>query len=121
MKANNKISHTRTRHFILCIGLAVFFLSTAIPAGVSHAQTRVKGEWVLPEDYPDGFDGYGRIDSITADKVVIDDTLLRLSPSVKYRTPTKTYATSADFSPGELVGFLLDSQGEIISLWLIKE
>jgi len=116
MKAKNK-----TRHIILCIGLAVFFLGTAIPAGVSHAQTRVKGEWVLPKYYPDGFDGWGRIDSIESNKLVIDDTGLKLSPSVTYRTPTKKYATSAYFSPGDLVGFLLDSKGEIISLWLIKK
>lgn len=121
MKANNKISHTSTRYFILCIGLAVFFLSTAIPASVSHAQTRVKGEWVLPKYYPDGFDGWGRIDRIESNKLVIDDTVLKLSPSVTYRTPTDKYATSGYFSPGDLVGFLLDSKGEIISLWLIKE
>jgi len=121
MKTNNQISRTRTGHIILCIGLAVFLLSTAIPTGVGHAGRRVKGEWVLPKYYPDGFDGWGRIDTITANTVVIGDTVLRLSPQVEYRTPTKKYATSAYFKPGNLVGFITNSRNEVISLWLIKE
>jgi hypothetical protein len=106
---------------MLCIGVAVFFLSAAIPATVGHAQRRLKGEWVLPKDYPDGFNGWGRIDRIGKDRVVIDDTVLRLSPSVVYRTPTNRYATSAYFKPGHLVGFMTNQSNEIISLWLIKE
>ena len=92
MKANKKILPGRIKYILLCTGLAVFFVSIAIPAGVTHAQGRVKGEWVLPKHYPDGFDGYGRIYTITADKVVIDDSVLKLSASVEYSTPTNRYA-----------------------------
>ncbi len=120
MKANKKILPGRIKYILLCTGLAVFFVSIAIPAGVTHAQGRVKGEWVLPKHYPDGFDGYGRIYTITADKVVIDDSVLKLSASVEYSTPTNRYATSAYFGPGNLVGFITNSEHEIISLWLIK-
>ncbi len=121
MKANNKISRARMRRMVLCIGLAAAFLGISISAHVGSAQTRGKGEWVLPKFYPDGFDGWGRIDRITADTVVIDDTALRLSPSVVYRTPTKRYATSAYFKPGSLVGFITNASQEIVSLWLIRE
>jgi len=121
MKENNKIFPARIKHMILCIGLAVCFLSITIPASVSFAERRVKGEWVLPKHYPDGFDGWGRIDRITEDTVVIDDTILKLYPYAKYCTPTTKYATSAYFSPGNLVGYVTNSENEIISLWLIKE
>jgi hypothetical protein len=121
MKANKMIVRARVRHIMLGIGLAVFFVSIVIPATAGHAQRRVKGEWVLPKDYPDGFDGWGRIANIAKDTVVIDDMVLRLSPSVVYRTPTKTYATSAYFKPGNLVGFMTNPQNEIVSLWLIRE
>jgi hypothetical protein len=121
MKANSKVLRARMRRIVLCAGLALFFLSAALPATVGYARQRVKGEWVLPKFYPDGFDGWGRINRITADMVVIDDTVLRLSPSVVYRTPTKQYATSAYFKPGSLVGFITDETQEIVSLWLITE
>jgi len=121
MKANNKIPLARMWRTVLCVGLALFFLSAAMPATVSYAQSRVKGEWVLPKFYPDGFDGWGRIDSVAKDRVVIDDTVLNLSPSVVYRTPTNRYATSASFKPGNLVGFMTNASNEIVSLWLIKE
>ena len=121
MKANKMIFRARMRHIMLCIGLAVFFLSAVIPATAGHAQRRVKGEWVLPKHYPDGFDGWGSIVRIAKDTVVIDDTVLRLSPSVVYRTPTKMYATSAYFKPGNLVGFMTNPKNEIVSLWLIRE
>ncbi len=121
MKANKMIVRARVRHIMLGIGLAVFFVSIVIPATAGHAQRRVKGEWVLPKDYPDGFDGWGRIANIAKDRVVIDDMVLRLSPSVVYRTPTKRYATSAYFKPGNLVGFMTNPKNEIVSLWLIRE
>jgi hypothetical protein len=121
MKTNNKIPRARMWRAVLCAGLALFFLSTVIPATVRYAQSRVKGEWVLPKFYPDGFDGWGRIDSITEDTVVIDDTAIKLSPSIVYRTPTNRHATSAHFKPGNLVGFMTNGSDEIVSLWLIKE
>jgi hypothetical protein len=120
MKENNKIFLGRIKHILICSGLVLFIVSSAIPARVAHAQRRVKGEWVLPKHYPDGFDGMGHIDRIAKDEIVIDDVLLRLSPSVTYRTPKTKHSTSAHFSPGNLVGYLKNSEGEVISLWLIK-
>jgi hypothetical protein len=122
MKANNKIPRAGMWwRAVLCVALALFFLSAAMPATVSYARSRVKGEWVLPKFYPESFDGWGRIDRITEDMVVIDDTMIKLSPSIVYRTPTNTHATSAYFKPGNLVGFMTNATNEIVSLWLIKK
>jgi hypothetical protein len=121
MKTNNKIPRARMLRRVLCVGLALFFLSAAIPAHFGHAQRRVKGEWVLPPFYPDGFHGWGRINRITADRVVIDDAVLKLAPSVVYRTPANRHATGAYFEPGSLVGFMTNENKEIVSLWLIRE
>jgi len=110
----------RIKYIIICIGLAIFFVSIVIPSGVSYAQRRVKPEWVLPEHYPYGFDGWGQIDVIADDEIVIDDSLYKLSPSVEYSTPTEKYATRNSFSAGKIVGFITNSKREIVSLWLIE-
>ncbi len=111
----------RLKEVVLCIGLAVFFVCSTMPATVSFGQRKVKGEWVLPKHYPNGFDGYGRIHRLAEDEVVIDDELMKLSPSVLYYTPTiTTFASASGFSVGDLVGYLMNPQDEIVSLWLVK-
>jgi hypothetical protein len=75
---------------------------------------------VLPKHYPNGFDGYGLLQRIGHREVVIDDQLLKLSPNIEYHTPTRMNASGAYFRPGVLVGFLRNSENEIVSLWLIE-
>ena len=103
--------------------LAIFIcFSLAIPFSlqVGHAQERTKGELGVPWYYPDEFDGYGRIDRIAASEVVIDDSLYGFSPDIQFYVPTTIKLTAGTFRAGRLVGFLLDSQGRIASLWLIQ-
>lgn len=120
MKENDRLFFGRIKPFLICIGLALFFFGVTFPTSVSHAQRRGKGEWVLPENYPDGFDGWGHIGRITTEKVVIDDTLLRLSPYVTFHMPRRVYASRARFRPGTLVAYITNSEREIVSLWLIE-
>ena len=101
--------------------LALFIVCLALPASICYGQGRVKGEWVLPKHYPDGFHGYGRIGSITADRVVIGDCSHRLSPFVKYATPTDENALRSQFRAGDFVGYIKNSKQEIISLWLLNK
>jgi hypothetical protein len=102
------------------LGLALFFVSVVIPADLSHAQKRYKPEVVLPPEYPNGFDGYGRVEMLEENGVVIQDVFIKLAAFVTFHTPTNMASTSAEFSIGDLVGYLTDSEGEITSLWLIQ-
>ena len=121
MKNNKKCGHHKIKQIVAAIGLALMVVGICIPVSVSGADRRVKGEWILPEHFPKGFDGYGHINRITAEEVVIDDSLLKISPSATYATSISVMASSGDFGEGDLVGYLIDSEREIISLWLIKK
>lgn len=105
----------------LCAGVVVFMASWGILGTVSHAGGKVfREEWKLPDFYPRGFDGYGRIDMIFADRIVISDLSKKLSRSVVYAVPSSPYASKSSFRVGNMVGYLLDHERQIVSLWLIK-
>jgi hypothetical protein len=83
---------------------------------------RVKPEWKMPDYYPaQGFDGMGYIHDIAIgeDRVVINDSEFRISPSTEYHTPTFEHASGALFKEGDQVGYILDSEKTITSMWLI--
>ena len=122
MKKNNRIFTARITHILTCAGLVLFLLSAVIPPSVVLAQRKAKPEWVMPKHYPDGFDGMGRIDSIDIDRgeIVIDERMLKLSPSVEYHTPTASNVSSALFGPGSYVGYIKDAERRITSIWLIE-
>ena len=102
---------------LLILALIVFLM----PVSAGYAQQKHKGEWILPENYPlGGFDGWGTINRLAAEEVVIDDVLYALSPSVTYHFPSASDVTASWFEPGHLVGFLKSATGEIISLWRIE-
>jgi hypothetical protein len=107
---------------LMCTGLAFCFISVAATSNPSYAQSqrKVKPEIVLPEKYPDGFDGWGQVDRISTGEVVIDDSLYRLAPDVEYHTPQDRLATMYSFKPGDIVGFLRNGNGKIASLWLLR-
>ncbi|UCD81122.1 MAG: hypothetical protein JSW26_06750 [Desulfobacterales bacterium] len=121
MKNNKRGGHHKIKQILAAIGLALMVVGICVPASVSGSERRVKGEWILPEHFPKGFDGYGYVNRITAEEVVIDDALLRISPSATYATRISVVASSGDFGEGDLVGYLTNSEQEIISLWLIKK
>ncbi len=119
MSLHRIISFGKLRHILVCLGLALFLVSVGIPADLSHAQKRYKPEVVLPPEYPNGFDGFGRLEMLEENGVTIQDVFIKLAPFVTYHTPTNMDSTSAEFSIGDLVGYLKNLEGEIISLWLI--
>ena len=108
------------RQFLVCSVLALFLVSTGMPMTLSHAEKRFKPEVVLPEDYPDGFNGFGYMEALDENRIVIDDISIRMAPFVTYHTPTNMNSTAADFKIGDLVGYLTNEEGEITSLWLIE-
>ena len=102
------------------VGLLCFVVGLVLcGTSVGYAQELYKGEWVLPEHYPDGFHGWGRLDRLGADEIVIDDNLYPLSPSVKFNTATSNNVRASMFRVGDTVGYLEDPNGLIISLWRI--
>jgi hypothetical protein len=102
------------------VGLALFFLSTALSSNPAHAQQRVKPEVVLPKHYPDGFDGLGRIDRISEIEVVIDDGLYKFAAHAQFHTPAGQNVSIYSLKPGAWVGFMKSGKKQIISLWLIE-
>ena len=121
MKPNRTDRHHRIKHVVAGIALALIVAGICIPAGVDAGERKIRGEWILPENYPAGFDGYGYINRITAEEVVIDETLHRVSPAIIYTTPTSIMAKMGDFTEGDLVGYLTNSEQAITSLWLIEK
>ena len=123
MKRNMK-SLKKVKVLLALTGLTLFLITTAVfPSKPASAQqdNLVKPEWwVMPKGYPEGFHGWGRIDSIGEDEIVINDIKYSLSLYVNYHTPTDlAFATKDLFIPGVLAGFLLNSRNEILSLWMI--
>ena len=120
MKDNSKAFLIGMKHIAVCVGLALFLVSIVVPVEVGYARPSPKVEEPFPEYYPDGFNGQGSIDRIAADEVVINDTLFKLSPEVLYHTRTTQNASSAWFNAGKFVGYITNSNLEIVSLWLIE-
>ena len=105
----------------LCVAVVALLSSGVISGEVSHAGGKIfLEEWKLPKFYPRGFDGYGRLDMIFEDRLVISDTSRKLSSSVVYGTPSSSHASKSSFREGNTVAYLLDQNREIVSLWLIK-
>ena len=114
------LPHMKNTQVLFSVGLFCFVMGLVLcgaPAG--YAQDRHKGEWVLPGHYPDGFDGWGRLDRLGADEIVIDDNLYPLSPSVTYNIATGNNVGASLFRVGDRVGYIEDANGLIISLWRI--
>jgi hypothetical protein len=122
MKTYKRLFTGRLTHILICTGLAIFLMSAAVPPSVGLAQGKVKPEWVMPKHYPNGFDGMGHINSIDTDRgeIVIDERMLRLSPAVEYHTPTASNISSALFGPGSYVGYMINADRQITSIWLIE-
>jgi hypothetical protein len=82
---------------------------------------RVDGETRLYPGYPLQFDGVGRIDRIGENEIVVGDDLRRLPSSASLHTPNSSHAGKGRFAKGDYVGYQLDTDGAIESLWLLKK
>ena len=117
----DKIFRRRRSAFWVCLGLAMVFILSAVPGDISYAKGRfMREEWKVPKFYPQGFDGYGRIDTIRKDGVIIADTLWKFSRQIQFATPKDRNAGMRSFSEGDTVAYLLNEKREIISLWYIE-
>ena len=106
---------------IFCFFSIIFLVALILPSGTCYAERKSKGEWILPDGYPEGFDGWGCIDKISDDEIVIDDTSMRLSRIVDYNIPEADYKPKRYFKKGILSGYMVNSQNEIVSLLYIMK
>lgn len=74
----------------------------------------------LPDYYPERFSGAGCIDSLTKNRIVIDDRSLKLSPDASFHTLKSQFASRTRFGVGMRVGFIRNSQQKIESVWYIQ-
>ena len=109
-------------------GLILVVLSFVVgPAQTATAGSKGRGRSKMISDgekpvypgYPRLFDTVGRIDRLTDRKVVIDDSLHRISSSTTFHSQTQGDASRSRFHVGDVVGCLTNSKGEIKSMWLI--
>ena len=112
--------HKRDRLMRMGLGLILGLALIISLSGIGFTGERDEGGVVLPGHYPDKFDGTGHIDRIGDNEIVIDDSLYRISSFVKYHTPKTSNTSSGWFRAGDLVGFIKNSNNEIISLWLME-
>ncbi|MBW2065874.1 MAG: hypothetical protein JRJ03_13225 [Deltaproteobacteria bacterium] len=106
---------------LVILGLCSMITGVILPTIPGHAQQRVKPEVVLPDHYPDGFDGYGRIERLGEGEIVIDEELWKLAPDVEYYMPGSPNPSAIPLDEGDLVGYLINEEEKIMSLWLIKK
>ena len=118
----DKIIRRRRSTLWVCLSLAMVFLLSAVPENFSYAQGRfMKEEWKVSEFYPrKGFDGYGKIERIDQEGVVIDDTVWKFSRQIRFATPRDRNAGISAFSEGDTAGYILNEEREVISLWYIE-
>ena len=117
----DKIIRRRPSAFWVCLGLAMVFVLSVAPQNFSYAQGGFMREnWKVPEFYPSGFDGYGKIDAIDQDGVVIADTVWKFSGQVRFATPQDRNAGISSFSEGDTAGYILNEEREVTSLWYIE-
>ena len=116
MKKICKENFVITGRFFSVMVLALALMIMAFPLGASQA--KASGP---PSYYPYKFDGEGQIDEFRKGVVIINDTLLKLAPGVRYYTPRSQWASQANFPKGAPVGYMLDSNKEIIGIYLITK
>ena len=105
---------------LISITAIALLICPSLLGHVSHAQNKYKGEWIMPSHYPaDGFDGWGKVDRIVPEEIVIDDTLYALNSNASYNTPDTSGVPLSWVKPGTIVGFIKNASNEIVSLWLI--
>ena len=120
MKTAKRLLRGKRGRLAACMGLLCLFFSLAVPGSIMGEEIMEIGKWIHPEHYPDRFENLGCINRIGTGEIVINDTLFKLSPFVKYHTPEQLDTPGYEFREGRCVGYFVNDQREITSLWLIK-
>lgn len=71
-------------------------------------------------DYPLQFSYQGGIDRVGENEMVIDDTLIRFANGVTFNIPRLKNVPKSRIHKGDIVGLIIDSAGQISSLWTLE-
>lgn len=111
----------KIKQYIFKLGWVVVMAVMLLPAGAGLAQDGRSKRVLLPDYYPDKFNGFGCVDFIEAKEVVIADSTFRLAPDVSFHSLDAFYASRSDFDENAFVGYVKNDKREIVSLWYIKQ
>ena len=112
------MGYANLKGVLLKMGLVLLCAGMVIPATACLAEETA---FNLPDFYPENFSGYGCIDGIDGDGVVIDDRLMRFSMGATFHTPGKNDTNWMRFEPGYLAGYIWnEDDNKIESLWYIQ-
>ena len=77
--------------------------------------------WSAPEEVQeeasDGETGYGTIDRIDGEEIVVDDSLYRLHSSLTVYSAKGQSISFHELQVGSQVGYQVNREGEMISIW----
>ena len=104
--------------------LAFFLLATVWTGPVGAADGKARNESAAKDiqasrdHIPLSYDGFGVIDNIGKDQLIINDSVKKLSPMVTYHDQTGRYTSSTEFKVGTRVAYQVNKQREITVLYL---
>jgi len=108
-------------NFIFRLDIFLLLAAVLLTVGYCFAQNSHSEGWILPAHYPAHFSGYGCLNRIEGDEVVIDDQFYRLAPNATFQTPRSQNSTTSLFRKGARVGIIITNNKEIESLWYIDK
>ena len=88
---------------------------------IHYPGQRYLPNFVILDHYPERFNGVAIFHSLGKDFVILEDTKLPLSPKATYHGIKKGRVSPNSFVAGKRVGYVVNSIGEVESLWMIKE
>ncbi|BCA80232.1 hypothetical protein [Desulfuromonas sp. AOP6] len=67
---------------------------------------------------PLSYDGFGVIDQIEPERLIINDSIKRLSPRVTFHDEQGRYVARTLFTAGTQVGYQINKEGEVFRVYL---
>jgi hypothetical protein len=104
--------------FAWTVMVGVFLLTIGMSLCIDHHAWAREG--IIDGSNPADFEGVGHIDSLKDDLIVINDMQKKLSRNATFYKQGRIQTKRSSFSVGAKVGYITNSKGEIISLWLLR-
>ena len=120
MEKRYNLSNKRTIGVLIFMGLALLVAGLSFPSSAVSDEVLEKGRWVKPDHYPGKFHGMGIIDKIHDDGIIINDRKHFFSLYFRCHTPGEMNVSIFVFREGNYVGYMLNSEHEMETLYLLK-
>ncbi|MBA3030301.1 MAG: hypothetical protein FP816_16020 [Desulfobacteraceae bacterium] len=73
------------------------------------------------KNYPEEFTGRGVLEALNSKIVVISDSEYSLDSNVSFHLPGRDHASPSAFEKGQAVAFIVNEEGQIISIWTLNQ